>query len=205
MADAARHGRQRGRRPWSCCWKPRRTGEPYRLVLTDAHMPRIDGFMLAEQIKQDADAGQHVIMMLTSGDRPEDMPRCENWDRRISAQADQAVGTAGGHRVGPGHRGRPSETRSHRPHRRRHLRRLRILLAEDSLVNQKLAVALLEGRATRSPWRTTAAKAVAAVELAAVRPGADGRADAGDGRSGGHGDDPRPRAADRHAICRSSP
>ena len=32
----------------------RQTGEPYRLVLTDAHMPQIDGFTLAEQIKQDA-------------------------------------------------------------------------------------------------------------------------------------------------------
>ena len=51
-------------------------GEPYRLVVTDAHMPRIDGFMLAEQIKQDPAIGSTVIMMLTSGDRPEDMARC---------------------------------------------------------------------------------------------------------------------------------
>ena len=52
-------------------------GEPYRLVLTDAHMPRMDGFMLAEQIKQDSAMGSTVVMMLTSGDRPEDMQRCE--------------------------------------------------------------------------------------------------------------------------------
>ena len=30
-------------------------GEPYRLVLTDAHMPRVDGFMLAEKIKEAAE------------------------------------------------------------------------------------------------------------------------------------------------------
>ena len=52
-------------------------GEPYRLVLTDAHMPRMDGFMLAEQIKQDSMMGSTVVMMLTSGDRPEDLQRCE--------------------------------------------------------------------------------------------------------------------------------
>ena len=52
-------------------------GEPYRLVLTDAHMPHIDGFMLAEQIKQDPAMGSTVVMMLTSGDRPEDMAQCD--------------------------------------------------------------------------------------------------------------------------------
>ena len=52
-------------------------GEPYRLVVTDAHMPALDGFMLAEQIKQDPAISSTVIMMLTSGDRPEDIARCE--------------------------------------------------------------------------------------------------------------------------------
>ena len=33
--------------------------------------------MLAEQIKQDPEMGSAVVMMLTSGDRPEDASRCE--------------------------------------------------------------------------------------------------------------------------------
>ncbi len=54
-----------------------KVGEPCRLVLTDGHMPHVDGFTLAEQIKQDAEMGSTVVMMLTSGDRPEDTARCE--------------------------------------------------------------------------------------------------------------------------------
>ena len=69
-------GAQRGGGDANCCWQPGR-GEPFRLVLTDAHMPHVDGFMLAEQIKQDPAMGSTVVMMLTSGDRPDDMPRCE--------------------------------------------------------------------------------------------------------------------------------
>ena len=49
---------------WCRRWPPARrgagrtargpaAGTPYRLVLTDAHMPDVDGFMLAEQIRQD--------------------------------------------------------------------------------------------------------------------------------------------------------
>ena len=72
-----------------------KVGEPCRLVLTDGHMPHVDGFTLAEQIKQDAEMGSTVVMMLTSGDRPEDTARCE--ELGIAAyllEADQAVGTS---------------------------------------------------------------------------------------------------------------
>jgi CheY-like chemotaxis protein len=49
----------------------------YDLVLTDAQMPEVDGFMLAEQIKQHDQLRSTVVMMLTSGDRPGDLARCE--------------------------------------------------------------------------------------------------------------------------------
>ena len=61
----------------ACCGKRREEGRPFRLVLTDAHMPEIDGFSLAEQIKDDPDLGSTVIMMLTSGDQPDDVARCQ--------------------------------------------------------------------------------------------------------------------------------
>jgi two-component system, sensor histidine kinase and response regulator len=54
-----------------------REGEPFRLVLTDAHMPDIDGFSLVEQIKADAQLSRTVVVMLTSGDHPEDGQRCQ--------------------------------------------------------------------------------------------------------------------------------
>ena len=40
-------------------------------------MPQTDGFMLSEQIKLEPAISSTVIMMLTSGDRPEDIARCE--------------------------------------------------------------------------------------------------------------------------------
>jgi len=121
-------------------------GRPFRLVLADASMPEMDGFSLTEQIKQDPQLGSTVIMMLSSADRPGDVSRCERLGLAsyllkpvkqselldailvalgISAAEDEALEPL-------------AAPRSAR------FRPLRILLAEDSLVNQKLAVGLLE-------------------------------------------------------------
>ena len=59
-----------------------RDAAPYQLVLTDANMPEIDGFTLAERIKADPHLSSTIIMMLTSGDRPGDVARCERWASR---------------------------------------------------------------------------------------------------------------------------
>jgi signal transduction histidine kinase/two-component SAPR family response regulator len=127
--------------------RAREAGEPYRLVVTDAHMPRIDGFMLAEQIKRDTLLGGTVIIMLTSGDRPEDMARCNElgiatYLLKPAKQSEllEAIELALGITV-------PREgllgPAAQQPH---HVPSLHVLLAEDSLVNQKLAVVLLEGQ-----------------------------------------------------------
>ena len=52
-------------------------GTAYRLVLTDAHMPDVDGLMLTESIRQDPALAATEVIMLTSGDRPEDAAQCE--------------------------------------------------------------------------------------------------------------------------------
>ena len=44
-------------------------GDPYSLVLLDSQMPGLDGFQVAESIKEDPVLSGSVIMMLTSGDR----------------------------------------------------------------------------------------------------------------------------------------
>ncbi|QDU37401.1 Signal transduction histidine-protein kinase BarA [Maioricimonas rarisocia] len=41
--------------------------DPFRIVLTDGHMPEMDGFMLAEQIRQANEFPGSIILMLTSG------------------------------------------------------------------------------------------------------------------------------------------
>ncbi len=121
-------------------------GHPYRLVLTDAHMPGMDGFSLAAQIKEDPSLGNTVIMMLTSGDQPADIGRCRELGItsfllkpvKQSELLDAIM-------LAMGVTAAEDETLSATP--RKPLRRLRplsILLAEDSFVNQHLVVSLLE-------------------------------------------------------------
>jgi PAS domain S-box-containing protein len=142
----------------------KQTGEPYRLALTDAHMPYMDGFMLAEQIKQDPAIGSTVVMMLTSGDSPEDVQRCETLG--IAAyllkpikqlELLEAIELALGITVSK------TELLAPAAHPRK-VERLHILLAEDSLVNQKLAVALLEGQGHEVRVVNNGREAIAALQ-----------------------------------------
>ncbi|MFH1267179.1 MAG: response regulator, partial [Planctomycetota bacterium] len=121
-------------------------GEPYELVLTDANMPEVDGFALVKHIRKDPELSSTIIMMLTSGDRPGDISRCEQLgvaayllkpikQSELFDAIVMALGIAA-----PEDEGREGLA-AEEPKR---LRPLRVLLAEDSLVNQKLAVALLE-------------------------------------------------------------
>jgi PAS domain S-box-containing protein len=122
-------------------------GEPISLMLTDANMPEVDGFTLAEHVKRDPQLNSTVIMILTSGDRENEMTRCEQLDIaahlmkpiKQSELFDAIVVALGVNATEP-------ETQPNRPHLPPpvSLPPLRILLAEDSLVNQKLAVGLLE-------------------------------------------------------------
>jgi PAS domain S-box-containing protein len=124
----------------------RRAGSPYRLVLTDAQMPGMNGFALAERIRSDPQLGNTVIMMLTSGDRPDDVAHCEELGIKAylmkpvkQSELLEAMMLALG--VVTVEQFEPA---LHAEHRHHALGTLQILLAEDSLVNQKLAVALLE-------------------------------------------------------------
>ena len=121
-------------------------GRPFGLVVTDAHMPEMDGFALARQIKEDSTLGNTVIMMLTSGDHPADLGRCRELGIMTfllkpvkQSELLDAIMLALGITTAEDEIYRaPAE-----PHAKR-LRPLHILLAEDSYVNQKLVVTLLE-------------------------------------------------------------
>jgi|YNPMSStandDraft_1061717.scaffolds.fasta_scaffold10405_2 PAS domain S-box-containing protein len=120
-----------------------RSGTSFPLVLTDANMPDVDGFSLAEQIRGDKALGSTVIMMLTSGDRPGQLARCQQLGIAAylikpikQSELLDAIVSALGLAI-------PSEVAAEAPEAPA-LPPLRVLLAEDSLVNQKLAVGLLE-------------------------------------------------------------
>jgi PAS domain S-box-containing protein len=126
-------------------------GEPFGLVLLDGHMPEMDGFTLAAQIRRSSDLAQTPILMLTSAGEPDDISRCR--ELGISAylmkpvkQSElletilMAVGMSADRQSERREREASeialSQTVTSRP--------LRVLLAEDNRVNQKLATSLLE-------------------------------------------------------------
>jgi CheY-like chemotaxis protein len=129
------------------------SGRPFPLVLTDVHMPDVDGFELARRIMRSPHLTKSVVLMLTSGEQRDDLERCRELGvsiylvkpvRRADLRA--AIVKALADCV----RGREQEdemlsritdgasiaTRTHSP--------ARILLAEDNLVNQRVALLMLE-------------------------------------------------------------
>jgi PAS domain S-box-containing protein len=120
-------------------------GVPFDLVLTDANMPDVDGFTLAARVRHDERLALLPIMMLTSGGRAGDVDRCDalgivSYLLKPVKQSEllDAVASALGEPAGSHHEeSTVIETASLATPS------LRVLLAEDSLVNQKLAIGLL--------------------------------------------------------------
>ena len=125
--------------------------EPYQLVLTDMHMPKMDGFGLVREIKRSAEMSTSTIMMLTSGGQRGDAARCS--ELGISAYLLKPVRQAE-LRDAITRVMRPKEPTGTIPMLTRNIlqreidptRCLDMLLAEDNAVNQKLAARLLEKR-----------------------------------------------------------
>ena len=121
-----------------------RSERPFAIVLSDLHMPDADGFMLAKAIREQPTLARTLVLMLTSGDRQGDLAKCR--ELGISAYLfkpikqselfNVLVATLGVNGVEDHAMPTTAETLDQLPP-------LRILLAEDSLANQKLAVGLL--------------------------------------------------------------
>jgi two-component system, sensor histidine kinase and response regulator len=126
---------------------------PFELLVTDAQMPVMDGFALARQIRQDTELHQPGIVMLTSSGQRGDAARC--LDAGIAA----CLTKPARHSELRGAIQRALGQTSHDPTtpsdrlitRHSHwdqtvLPPLKLLLAEDNMVNQQLARKLLEKR-----------------------------------------------------------
>jgi signal transduction histidine kinase/CheY-like chemotaxis protein len=132
----------------------RDAGTGFPLVLLDAQMPEVDGFALAQTIQQDVTLAGAAIMMLSSSDLQGDAKRCRELGiatylvkpinqielrqailKVLGATPQpelETLATAVSLVAGPPASDQP--------------RPLRVLLAEDNAVNQKLMTHLLEKR-----------------------------------------------------------
>ena len=127
-------------------------GEAYRLILTDMHMPKMDGFGVIEHIKKNPFLSAATIMMLSSGGHGGDAAKCQALGVAAyllkpvrQAELREAITRAIGTIPVPGTTSMITQKKL-REERAAAGQFLRILLAEDNLVNQKLAVRLLEKR-----------------------------------------------------------
>ncbi len=121
----------------------------FALLLTDAHMPGMDGWTLVERVRQIADLTGTTIMMLTSAGERGDAARCRQLG--IAAYLIKPIGQSQlldailnvlGTRAQQADQPRLVTRHSLREKRRN----LHILVAEDNLINQKLAARLIEKR-----------------------------------------------------------
>jgi two-component system, sensor histidine kinase and response regulator len=133
--------------------------QPFRLVIADVHMPEVDGFELVERMRRFAHWSSAMILMLTSGEQRGDIERCRKLG--VTSYLTKPVRTADlraalGSALAALNQGELEEleksllkpeilsTATESPRKRQSGSPLRILLAEDHPVNQRVAMRMLE-------------------------------------------------------------
>jgi CheY-like chemotaxis protein len=128
-------------------WEARAAMRPFRIVLTDGHMPGTDGFMFAERIKADPSLTSAIIMMLSSGAYRDDPARCRKMG--ITAYLTKPIQQSELKQALMRMLQSDIDAPKLQPVATRHLLRkaratARVLLVEDNPVNQLLSKKMLE-------------------------------------------------------------
>jgi CheY-like chemotaxis protein/anti-sigma regulatory factor (Ser/Thr protein kinase) len=140
--DSAKNGREALR-------KLRAAGgskNAFRMVILDADMPGMDGFALADKIRQEKDFQNVILVLMMSVGLRGDAARCR--EHGISALLKKPVNQSLLLDTILNAAGIPPDEKNHIPlitrHSLKRRRSLRILLVEDNPINQKMALRILE-------------------------------------------------------------
>jgi len=160
-------------------WRARAEARRFALVILDYHMPELDGLQLAERVRDFPGVSASTIMMLTSGGQGGDVARCRELglaayvtkplsQRALYQVVAQVIGAGAMAPDAFAFTPRKEESAmtgastldgSSAPQSS-----LRILLAEDNFVNQKLAVTMLQKRGHRVTVANDGVEALALLE-----------------------------------------
>jgi two-component system, sensor histidine kinase and response regulator len=136
-------------------------GNPYRLLLLYEQMPGMDGMEVLDRIRRNPALESVVIMMLTSCDQIQSAALCRQMG--VEAYLIKPIGSSdllGAIRLATGVH-MPASTVTPAAGVSGSSRSLRILLAEDNLVNQKVALTMLSKMGYRITLATNGLEALA--------------------------------------------
>lgn len=140
---------------------------PFSVLVSDVHMPQMDGITLAEKVRNDQTISSTPITLLTSSADLGDVQRIKELEIsarllkpvRQSELLEAIIGALDPQNLVGGHHSEPENRQASKASRQH----LRVLLAEDSEPNQKLALAILDSKGYQTVVAQTGLEAVAAV------------------------------------------
>jgi len=141
--------------------------DSFAVILTDLNMPDMDGFTLVEQLRKSPQlAGNAKVIMLTSARQRGDAARCRElgvaaYLTKPVSQSElfEAIARVLGM---PGSQPEPAALITR--HTMREGKKMRVLLAEDNVINQKLAARLLEKHGHHVTVTSNGREALAALD-----------------------------------------
>ena len=147
----------------------RKAGESFELILTDMHMPEMDGFAMVERIRAEHLSSGAAIVMLTSGGGRKDIERCQELgvsayllkpvrQEELRETIERLLGAREETKL------RPAERTAQGKTPKKTAESMRVLVAEDNMVNQWLIQRLLEKRGHRVTLANNGREAAALAE-----------------------------------------